>query len=516
MKPNIIIVMTDQQRADLRKAAGYSLDTMPFLDKWAQSGVDFSCAYTPNPTCMPARVSMFTGRYPESHKVRTNHNRVDARYTEDLLDVLRKEGYSTAMCGKNHTHHTANDFDFWEETGHLGHEGNLEHSSEEEIFADFLDATQHMESHVPSPGGVEVQHPYRNVSSALKFIDQREKEKPFFMWVSFAEPHNPYQVPEPYFNMFPPDSLPPLNTSVQDLDKKGSRFVWLRKVWEQVLGENIEERILRVRSNYHGMLRLIDDQFKRLIEGIESRGLSENTIVLFLSDHGDFAGEYGLIRKGPDLPDVLTHIPMIWHGPDIRTHGRLENSFVNIVDILPTICNVLGINTPFGVQGKSILPLLTGENIPKSEYETAFAESGFSGLYWTEEDGLDLKTEGASVKIGTFDCLNTWTQCGQMRMLRKKNYKIQVDMMGTGYLYDLKADPSEINNLWDNSEFLIVKSDMLTELMAAALKACDSLPAPHFRYRTKIHPQGFWSQNYISEDVGVRDSAALHTNPQYD
>ena len=92
-KPNIIIVMTDQQRADLRKACGYELDTMPFLDSWAEGGVDFTKAYTPNPTCMPARVSMFTGRYSQCHHVRTNHNSVDALYTKDLLDVLKENGF---------------------------------------------------------------------------------------------------------------------------------------------------------------------------------------------------------------------------------------------------------------------------------------------------------------------------------------------------------------------------------------------------------------------------------------
>ncbi len=107
------------------------------------------------------------------------------------------------------------------------------------------------------------------------------------------------------------------------------------------LGESVEERILRARSNYHGMLRLIDDQVKRLIEGLRERGLEENTIVIYVSDHGDFVGEYGLIRKGPDLPDVLTHIPMIFKGPDIVPQGRRGSCFVSLVDILPTcaICS---------------------------------------------------------------------------------------------------------------------------------------------------------------------------------
>ncbi len=497
-KPNFLIIMTDQQRADLRKSRGYELDTMPFLDQWAEGGVDFLRAYTPNPTCMPARVSMFTGRYSQSHRVRTNHNKDDVLYTEDLLELLKKQGYATAICGKNHSHHNPEEFDFHETCGHLGNEGEINTTSAETTFAEFLCGTNHMETHTPSPGGIEVQHPYRNVDSALNFMDQVPKEQPFFAWVSFAEPHNPYQVPAPYFDLFPPDSLPALHGKKVDLAEKGERFVWLRKVWERVLGEEIENRILRARSNYHGMLRLIDDQVKRLVEGLQERALEEDTIILYLSDHGDFAGEYGLIRKGPDLPDVLTRIPMIWKGPGIKAQGLCNTPFVNIVDILPTICDILEIEVPFGCQGKSILPLLRGEGVPAKEFDQAYAESGFSGLYWKEDDEFTLPEEGAvSEEWDRFDCLNTWTQCGQVRALWKGDYHIQVDMMGTGYLYNLKEDPYECCNLWNEEEEQNKKTEMLTELIAMMEKAADPLPVPHARYKTKVHPKGYWNQSYV-------------------
>lgn len=509
-KPNIIIVMTDQQRADLRKSCGYELDTMPFLDEWARGGVDFERAYTPNPTCMPARVSMFTGRYSECHQVRTNHNRVDALYTEDLLDVLKQNGYLTALCGKNHSQHDVWDFDFHDTCGHLGYEGEVNETPEEINFADFLCATNHMESHTPSPGGIQVQHPYRNVSSALQFIDSIKSNQPFFTWLSFAEPHNPYQVPSPYYDMFPPEELPPLHGTAENLKEKGERFVWLRNVWEKVMGDQIEGRIQRARSNYHGMLRLIDDQIKRLVEGLKERELEKDTIVIFVSDHGDFAGEYGLIRKGSDLPDMLSHIPMIWKGPGIKAQGRLKEAFVSLIDILPTLCDLLDIEVPFGCQGKSILPLLKNEDIPALEFNEAYSESGFSGLYWKEEDELTLAAEGASSEEwDRFDCLNTWTQCGQVRALWKGNYRIQVDMLGKGYLYNREKDPYELDNLWDDPSAQTVKTELLSALTAAMLKAADPLPVPHNRYRTKVHPKGYWNQPYVSGDPGVRKMNAI-------
>ena len=503
MKPNLIIVMTDQQRANYRKSEGYPLDTMPFLDEWSKDGVDFARAYTPMPTCLPARTSMFTGRYAECHRARTNHNGADVLYHKDLLDVMKQQGYVTALCGKNHSHRRDEEFDFCESNMHGGRGGSLPIAPEDQPFTEFLDALCHMEAHVAAPGGVQSQHPYRNVTSTFQFIDAQKEDQPFFVWLSFAEPHNPFQVPEPYFDMFPPESLPVLPTSAADVVKKGEKFQWMRKAWEGAMEPDTESRILRTRSNYLGMLRLIDDQFKRLIEGLDERGLCDNTHVIFLSDHGDFAGEYGLIRKGPELPEALVRIPMIWKGPGVAARGKVTEGCVNLVDILPTVCDALDVKMPFGVQGKSILPLLQGNAIPPKEYDVAYAESGFSGLLWNSKDHLDPAGEGAFSPNVTVDELNSWTECGQVRMVRKGDFKIQMDMMGTGYLYDLSLDPAEIDNLWDKPAYQQKKTEMLVELTAAILKAADPLPAAHRRYRTKVHPKGYWHQEFIAEDPGV-------------
>lgn len=506
-QPNILIVMTDQQQDNLRKSRGYPLDTMPFLDSFAREGADCTRAYTPNPTCMPARVSLFTGRYPSCHHVRTNHNAADAYYTEDLLDVLKRAGYRTALCGKNHSHRKPSDFDFHETNGHLGYEGEENPEEAQKQFADFLCATRHMETHQPSPGGLEVQHPYRNVSSFLKFIDSGPKDQSFFAWVSFAEPHNPNQVPSPYFDMFPPESLPPVHVDKECLPEKGPRYEWLRQVWERVLGDDIQRRILRARSNYLGMLRLIDDQFRRLIEGLEARGLREDTWVVFLSDHGDYVGEYGLLRKGAELPEVLARIPMAIQGPGVLK-GQTVEGCVNIIDLFPTICDIIGVPAPFGVQGRSLLPLLQGKPVPEGEFDVGYSENGFSGLYWNDRDGLTLWDEGACDKdLSRFDCLNTWTQCGQTRMVRKGDWKLIGDMMGSVWLYHLPDDPYELHNLADDPACQAKKAEMLTELASAMMKACDPLPAPRRRYRVKVHPKGYWKDGaYVSADPGVRQA----------
>jgi len=446
---------------------------------------------------------MFTGRYPSCHKVRTNHNIADVVRGDDILDVVKRAGYKTALCGKNHTYRALKDFDYVKATGHLGTKDDGTFSDEQKEFEDFLSASKHMESHVPSPGGVENQHPYRNVSAAFDFIDNHRGDDPFFMWLSFAEPHNPYQVPEPYFDMFPPESLPPVACGAECCELKGSDYVWERKAWEYVLGEDCEKRIARTRSNYHGMLRLIDDQFRRFMEGLETRGLRDNTVVVFLSDHGDFVGEYGLIRKGVGLPEVLCRITMAWQGPGFVS--RCDNeSCVNLVDILPTVCELCGEPVSFGNQGKSLVPLLRGEKVPEKEFDTAFCEFGHGGLYWNEKDKLTPADDRCITDGTTFACISSWTSGGQLRALRKGDMKIIMDMMGNGQLYDLKRDPYEINNIWSASEYAAQKTDMLAELTAAILRADDPIPAPHNRYRSKRHPRGYWfDEAYVSEDPGV-------------
>ena len=105
----------------------------------------------------------------------------------------------------------------------------------------------------------------------------------------------------------------------------------------------------------------------------------------------------------------------------------------------------------------------------------------------------------------TFDCLNTWTQCGQVRALWKGNYHIQMDMMGNGYLYRLDKDPFELENLWEKEEYAEIRKKMTEALAVEMLKQTDPLPAPHRRYRTKVHPKGYWYQEYVAEDPGLRE-----------
>ena len=528
-RPNIVVIMTDQQRADVSRREGFPLDTTPFLDALAQRGQWFDHAYTAVPVCAPARVSFLTGRFPSAHRVRENRGTEYATYQQDLIDVVHSQGYQAGMIGKNHSHLQPERLDRWFSLSHnAGFEFQrdaplfLERYAESELQPDFLALIRrvqarrnsspsedrrtpserdfdlwitelnHRTSLEPTPFPVECQGPHRAVSDAQEWISSLAGA-PFFLWLSFAEPHNPYQVPEPYFSLFPPDSLPATATGQDALAAKGFTFEWMHRLGKAVF-PNYDEIVPRARSNYFGMLRLIDDQVRRFVDFLDRQGLSENTLLVFVSDHGDFVGEYGLVRKGPEVPEVLMRVPLFFVGPGVAASPNPHPAHVSLVDLMPTFCDALGVALPPGVQGRSLWPLLTGGDYPVEEFASVYAEQGYGGLHYTDDD--ELSVEHCLIpgpKAPTFDELNTYSQSGTMRMLRKGDWKLAMDMQGHGQLYNLANDPFEIENLYGRPEHTDVERALLAELLAWTLRAADPLPYPKDKYVMKTDPRNYWA-----------------------
>ncbi len=488
--PNIVIIMTDQQRADVCAREGFALDTTPYLDELAGGGVWFNRAYTASPSCLPARVSMLTGRFPAATRNPTNQHNGAPVCEKDLIEVLTEQGYKTALCGKNHSHVRANRFDYCSPYGHGGGQGE-NRTEQEKAFDEYLKGLCHRADMNPAPFPVECQGPYRATSDAIAWTNE-VKNEPFFLWLSFAEPHNPYQVPEPYFSMFPQESLPPTLSSPDAWRDRGFKYQFTKELGRRGFPD-YDQQIPRARANYFGMLRLIDDQVKRFVESLEARNLRENTIIVFVSDHGDFVGEYGLVRKGPEMPECLTRIPMIWTGPGITASSDPHDAHVSLVDVMSTLCEATRVPLPDGIQGRSLWPLLTGEEYPEEEFASVYVEQGMGGLHYVEGDTLVDPTEDGLHPNISFDCLNSRSQSGTMRMLRKGDWKLAFDMQGRGQLYNLAKDPVELENLYGKAEVADVQTDMLADLLAWTLRAQDQLPLPNRRYVVKTDPRNYWS-----------------------
>ncbi|HEY4203140.1 MAG TPA: sulfatase-like hydrolase/transferase [Devosiaceae bacterium] len=486
-KPNIVLIMTDQQRFEFFKSEGFPVDTMPFVDALGRKGTRFSRAYTPMPTCTPARSSMLTGRFPKATRVKQNWSpEKSVTFSEDLPTVLHKQGYTVNLAGKNHSYLGPEAFDFYGAPYSHTHGPADRATASQKESDDWLFALDHHVSTIPTPFPLENQLCYRIVSDAITCVDQN-RNNPFFLWLSLPEPHNPYQAPEPYFSMFSPDDMPERAGSPQETLTRGGDWQWLRTLQEEKR-PGYDEDWRRYRAVYAGMLRMIDDQLKRFVDHLEAAGQLDNTIIFFVSDHGDYVGDYGLQRKGVGLPEVLVHIPFLVAGGGAIQH-RNETDFVSLVDIMPTICEIIGAEIPFGVQGRSLWPMLTGDDYPAKEFSSIYSELGIGSLPYgsDERPPLHFPYEGP-----TFDELNSVTQSGNLKMVRRGDWKLVYDLYGNGELYNLVDDPGEIRNLYADQAFAAARMEMLEELLQWTIRTEDSLPQA--KYLPKVAPHGwYWS-----------------------
>lgn len=476
--PDIVLVMTDQQRAAFTAGTGFALDTMPHLDALGEAGARFGHAYTPYPACVPARISLFTGRFPTAHRVRQNSAAHHALYGTDLLDVLRERGYRLHFAGKTHFHRGPADFDSF--SGPYWHTSGPQHCAADADFDGWLDDLDHGVAAEPTPYPVEQQLPYRIVSDAL--ADQERfaaDDRPSFTFVSFPEPHNPYQVPEPYFSMFPPDTVPERLAGPEVIDQLPPRYRWLHRLVEEKR-PGFDSQWRRYRANYCGMLRLLDDQIDRLLTGLRAQG--RDPVVVFLSDHGDYVGEYGMQRKGAGMPEVLMRVPLQISGPGISAQVRDEP--VSLVDVMPTLCELVGAPIPAGVQGRSLLPLLTGGPVPAAEFDSVYAELGYGGVRYDEQarPTLHFPYEGL-----TFDELNSVTQSGGERMVVADGLKLIIGDDGSRRLLDLADDPAELVNRYDDPAYASARLALLEHLSRWMLRIADDLPTAAYQPRLVPH-----------------------------
>lgn len=477
-RPNILMIMTDQHRVGLTRRTGCPVDTMPRLDALAERGAAFDVAYTSYPACVPARTSLLTGRFPTAHRVRQNSNAEHAYYEQDLLDVLRDRGYRLHFAGKPHMHPGPDAFDSY--AGPYMHTFGPQHNDEHRAFDAWLDDLDHGVATEPTPFDLTAQLPYRITDDALAAIDRSPADQPAFWWVSFPEPHNPYQVPEPYFDLVDPAEVPDRLAGPEAIEGKGRSYRWLHRLVQEKR-PGFDEQWRRYRANYLGMLRLIDDQIGRLLDHLGDR--LDDTVVIFVSDHGDYVGDYGLQRKGAGMPDALMRIPFQFSGPGIQP-GQQRSEPVSMVDLMPTVCELVGAEIPAGVQGRSLLPLLAGEPAPAGEFSSIIGELGYGGVPYGEDERPELHFD---YQGRTFDELNSVTQSGGMRMIRRGDHKLIMDVDGTVELYDLEADPGELTDLSGDPEHRDIRDELTKALARWMIRVADDLPTGAYRPKTVPH-----------------------------
>ncbi len=373
-RPNIVLIMTDEMRGDCMGFAGHPDIQTPYLDTLFSHGVSFQNAYSSCPSCVPARAILHTGM-TQRHTGRVSYqDRVPWRYPVTMAGELKKAGYYTQCVGKMHVHPLRNlvGFDHIElHDGYL-HNYRAPHipGYEQQYLAD--DYFYYMKNElgmdcdiidtgIDCNGWTTRTWPYEEkyhptnwaVTRSIDFLRRRDRDKPFFLNLSFVRPHAPYDAPKFFYDMYKDKDLrKPLSGDWDDkkaLDKYG-------KVFNGMTGPQDERMIHDEQAGYYACISHIDQQIGRFMMALIEQQLMDNTVIIFTSDHGEMLSDHALIRKSTPY-EGSAHIPMIVSGPEkyVGKHQRTEDTLVELMDVMPTVLDLAGAKAPSHLDGQSLL-----------------------------------------------------------------------------------------------------------------------------------------------------------------
>ncbi|MBD2870309.1 sulfatase family protein [Paenibacillus arenilitoris] len=501
-RPNIVLIQTDQQSAETLGLYGNAIVRTPHLQALAERGVVFEHAYCNYPACSPSRSSMMTGRYASTIRCHANHMLINPTETT-LPQVLKESGYQTALIGKNHAFMDGTRVNEYAASGEEGkkadtlrsvfdyvREGTHGHlvdgyRDDPEVKAAHQWAVDHCWKsplgHGTNPAPYEKCSTYLLGETALEYLEHaRDRERPFFLWLSFPDPHTPYQAPEPYASLYKPEDvpLPPKD----DLSTKPERQRVAHMM--DAMDRADDQTLRKVRAIHYGMINFVDDAIGRVTAKLDELGLTEDTLILFTSDHGDSMGAHGLIQKHNMFYDSFTQVPLIVSWPGKAAAGRCGH-LIELVDLMPTILEAAGCRVPGGVQGKSFASYMRGEDYAPREY--AVIESGEAG------EPIGLSEISARPEHPYDESCFVWCAwreawLGKGKSIRTLEWKLNLYENGEGELYDLAGDPDELVNLYGDARYQDVIASLERKLLQWFMRKEDASPANstvNLNYREK-------------------------------
>lgn len=420
--PNIVLVVTDQQRRDTVGAYGSTICRTPHTDRVARGGMRFDNAFTPTGLCSPVRCSLLTGVYPHEHRVLTNVGlhpvRMELKPGEDLLaGALSAAGYRMGVVGKWHVSKSEPPEFGYERHVSLGDFVSWRKDIGQPLPDAFFDYTVQRAERDPAPAGES--RPAFLATKAVEMIDALagDPARPFFVRLDFHGPHFPNVVPEPYFSMYPPEAIPPWPNADDDLSGKPAVQAIKRRHWRT---EGLPwAEWARLVSAYLGEITLIDDGIGRVLDHLDRMSLSDNTIVVVTTDHGDTIGAHGICNKDYTMYEEIYRIPLVVRWPGVTAPGSVSDAFVHhFLDLFATFLDAAGQPLPERCHGRSLRPILAGDPPPAGWPDSAFAEfhGSHMGLY-------------------------------SMRLLTTPDHAYVYHTNDIDELYDRRADPWQLDNL---------------------------------------------------------------------
>jgi len=469
MRPNIIIFMVDQQRADCVGAFGNPVVQTPNIDALASRGVRFDNAWCQHPVCGPSRVSFMTGWYPHvsGHRTLTNLLNHDE---PNMLRMLRDAGYKVAMPG-----HRGDVFAPGVTEASTDVCGYIVPPTHDDLLSAILASkVAHPPEHPLSRAyyfgdqaeGVSVDADEATTRSAIAFLEDGLDERPFAMWINLFYPHPPFMVAEPWYSMHDRSSVPmPLGRDA-GFGKPGyQRELRSRYGWDELDDDQLREVI----ATYYGMVSRTDNQFGRVVDAVERSGKLDSTIFVYLSDHGEYLGDYGLVEKWPSAVDPqIVRDPLVIAGPGIA-QGEVCDAMVEIIDVLPTLAEVAETDLGYTQFGRSLTSLLRDPT--RSHREFAFTEGGFnpsdSDLF--ERAGW-LYRHKADIQHDLPDLV------GKTHAVRNHTHTYVYRQCESDELYDRTADPLETTNLINDPAQSDVVENFRSALLEHLVSTSDVIP----------------------------------------
>jgi arylsulfatase A-like enzyme len=439
-RPNILLALPD--RLPFKAVDATSPCHTPNLRKLAQNGICFENTYTTTPLCTPARASILTGLYPHQHKLTHNTHVVShfisnlPRNIPTLGEILKKSGYATRYVGKWHVgQESPVDRGFEEWTPIEQHdERELENLDQ---CVNFFEEWNSSPLAARSSVQAEETEPFRNARSVNGLLEKHVRsgsEDPFFIFTSTSTPHSPWIIPEPFASMHDPSALKMWDNYTDDRMDKPVAFHKTFMFHHYCRIDDNWDKLDDALAKFYGALCLVDSAFGSILSKMEELGLSENTVVIFTSDHGDLLGAHGLLGMAETMAEELIHVPLVISWP-MKFKPAIKKELVTGCDLFNTIAELSGnehmINP--AMDGRSLVPLLSGE-------KTTWREAVFSEHHGSGHLNL-------------------------VRVIRTERYKYVFRANEIDELYDLQEDPGELINQADNPSFQPVLWDLRDKLL---------------------------------------------------
>ena len=468
-KPNIVYFVADQMRNDALHHMGCEASITPNLDALLEDGVSFANAYCQNPVCVPSRCSFLTGLYPHT----TGHRTMHFLQNEDepnFLRTMKNQGYEVIWVGRNDVIPSDRSKEAYcdvyfdgivdENTNACIKTGS--HFAMNQVEGD-IEKDGYYSHYIGKLSEQAAHHPGSDwgcVERALRYLKERTSDKPFFLYLTISYPHPPYACEEPWYSSIDRERIEPARTSALLLDKPSMLQGICRN---QALSSWLKDNYKEVKATYLAMVSRFDYQFGMVKQQLKDLHVYDDTSIFVFSDHGDYTGDYDIVEKAQNcFENPLTNIPLIIKpAKQFACQPRITPALAELVDLCETVSQMCGIETEYVQFGKSLLPVLAGEDVHKDAVfceggrihkETWAMERGHgkASLYWPRlhEQG---KEEAQHTKA---------------TMIRMGNLKYVKRLYEKDELYDLVQDPKELHNVIEDEAYreqiLMMKERMLT------------------------------------------------------